>query len=230
MNVHLLNHIQLFSTPWTAACQPPLFIKFSRQEYWSRLPFPTPGDLLDPGIETSSLASPALVGGFFATSATWEAYLCVCVCMYTYICVCCIYCFLLIFRKLPIKCVFANYVVMDLVNVQTHLIMGTTIGDSSPTYTERYREVIIQQCSFKVFLWWGGQSLCQWKHANQPHCECLWSIQYWLPFLYLTWGFPDSSVGKKSSCNAGDLGLIPGSGRSAGEGIGYHSIILGLPW
>ena len=47
---------------------------------------------------------------------------------------------------------FANYVVMNLVNVQTHLIMGT-IGDSSPTYTEQCREVIIQQCSLKVFLW-----------------------------------------------------------------------------
>ena len=42
-------------------------------------------------------------------------------------------------------------------------------------------------------------------------------------------GFLDSSVGKESACNAGDPGLIPGSGRSAGEGIGYHSSILGLP-
>ena len=39
--------------------------------------------------------------------------------------------------------------------------------------------------------------------------------------LRLTQGFPDSSVGKESACNAGDPGLIPGSGRSAGEGIGY---------
>ena len=153
-------------------------------------------------------------------------YVCVCVCIHIYIY--CIYCFLFIFRKLPIKCMFANYVVMNLVNVQTHLIMGT-IGDSSPTYTEQCREVIIQQCSLKVFLWWGGQSLCRWKRANQPHWECLWSIQYWLQFLYLTWGFPESSVVKESSCNAGDLGLIPGSGRSAGEGIGYHSGTLGLP-
>ena len=37
----------------------------------------------------------------------------------------------------------------------------------------------------------------------------------------LVWGFPDSSVGKESTCNAGDPGSIPGSGRSAGEGIGY---------
>ena len=44
---------------------------------------------------------------------------------------------------------------------------------------------------------------------------CLW------PSVYLHWGFPDSSVGKESTCKAEDLGLIPGSGRSTGEGIGY---------
>ena len=46
---------------------------FSRQEYWSGLLCPPPGDLPDPGIEHASLLSPALVGGFFNTSATWEA-------------------------------------------------------------------------------------------------------------------------------------------------------------
>ena len=46
---------------------------FSRQEYWSGLPFPSPGDLPDPGIESVSLRSPALAGGFLNTSATWEA-------------------------------------------------------------------------------------------------------------------------------------------------------------
>ena len=47
---------------------------FSRQEYCSRLPFPSPGDLPDPGIEPVSLMSPALGVGFFTTSATWEAH------------------------------------------------------------------------------------------------------------------------------------------------------------
>ena len=46
---------------------------FPRQEDWSELPFPTPGDLPDPGIEPVSLASPALAGVFFTTSATWQA-------------------------------------------------------------------------------------------------------------------------------------------------------------
>jgi len=46
---------------------------FSRQEYWSGLPWAPPGDLPDPGIEPTSFMSPALAGGFFATSATCEA-------------------------------------------------------------------------------------------------------------------------------------------------------------
>ena len=49
--------IGLFVTPWTVACQAPLSMGFSKQEYWSELPFPFPGDLPDPGIEP---ASPAL--------------------------------------------------------------------------------------------------------------------------------------------------------------------------
>ena len=65
--------IQLFVTPWTVSCQAPLSMGFSRQEYWTKLPFPPPGDLPDPGIEPMSLMSPALAGGFFTTSATWEA-------------------------------------------------------------------------------------------------------------------------------------------------------------
>jgi len=43
-------------TPWTGACQAPLSVEFSRQEYWSGLPFPSPGDLPDPGIKSGSLA------------------------------------------------------------------------------------------------------------------------------------------------------------------------------
>ena len=58
---------------WTVAYQAPLSIEFSRQEYWSGLPFSPPGDLPNPGIKTMSFKSPALVGGFFTTSATREA-------------------------------------------------------------------------------------------------------------------------------------------------------------
>ena len=54
------------------AHQAPLSLGFSRKEYWTRLPFPTPGDLPNPGIELTSLTSPALAGRFFTTSTTWE--------------------------------------------------------------------------------------------------------------------------------------------------------------
>ena len=69
----LLQLCLLFVTPWTIGHQAPLSMGFSRQEYWSGLPCPSPGDLPDPGIEPTSLVSPALAGGFFITSATWEA-------------------------------------------------------------------------------------------------------------------------------------------------------------
>ena len=68
------SHIGLFETPRTVAHQAALSMGFARQEYWSRLLCPPPGDLPDPGIELVSLMSPALAGGFFTTSATWEAW------------------------------------------------------------------------------------------------------------------------------------------------------------
>ena len=64
------SHVWLLAVPWTVACQAPQFMGFSRQEYWSGFPCPSPGDLSDPGIEPLSLASPALAGGFFTTSTT----------------------------------------------------------------------------------------------------------------------------------------------------------------
>ena len=53
------------ATPWTAAHQAPLSMGFLRQEYGSGLPFPSPGDLPDPGMESASLTSPLLAGRFF---------------------------------------------------------------------------------------------------------------------------------------------------------------------
>ena len=57
-----LSHGRPFVTPWTVAHQALMSMGFSRQEYWSGLPFPTPGDLPKPGIEPAALASPALAG------------------------------------------------------------------------------------------------------------------------------------------------------------------------
>ena len=60
-----LYRVRLFATLWTVARQVPLPVEFSRQEYWSGLSFPPPGDLPDQGVEPASLTSPALAGGFF---------------------------------------------------------------------------------------------------------------------------------------------------------------------
>ena len=59
--------VRLCATPQTVARQAPPSVGFSRQESWSGLPFPTPRDLPNPGIEPASLKSPALAGGFLAT-------------------------------------------------------------------------------------------------------------------------------------------------------------------
>ena len=56
VKVKLLSCVQLFVTPWTVAHQAPLSMGFLRQEHWSGLPFPSPGDLLDPGIKPRSPA------------------------------------------------------------------------------------------------------------------------------------------------------------------------------
>ena len=70
-----VKSLQLFLTLWPhgLAHQAPLSMGFSRQEYWSGLPCPPPGDLPHPGIKPKSFTFPALAGGFFTTSATWEA-------------------------------------------------------------------------------------------------------------------------------------------------------------
>ena len=60
---------------WTVACQVPLSMEFSRQEYWSGLPLHSPGDLPDSGIEHVSLASPALAGRFFTNCAMSQAWI-----------------------------------------------------------------------------------------------------------------------------------------------------------
>ena len=63
------SHVQLFEIPWTVAYRAPLSMRFSREEYWSGLPCPPPGDLPNPGIE---FGSPALQAEFFIIRATRE--------------------------------------------------------------------------------------------------------------------------------------------------------------
>ena len=78
-----------YVTPWTVSCQAPLSMGFSRQEYWSGLLFPSPGDLSDPGMEP---VSSALVGRFFTTEPAGKpkrslpnTFVCVCVCVCVFI-------------------------------------------------------------------------------------------------------------------------------------------------
>ena len=69
----LFSRVWHFVTPWTVACQAPLFMWFSRQEYWNRLPCTPRGDLPYPEMKHMFLKLPALTGRFLTTSATWEA-------------------------------------------------------------------------------------------------------------------------------------------------------------
>ena len=66
------THVQLSAAPWTADHQAPLSIGFSRQECWSRLPCPPPGDLPDPGIEPTSAVSPVLQADYFTAEPPVE--------------------------------------------------------------------------------------------------------------------------------------------------------------
>ena len=74
MCVCVLSCVRLSVTPWTVACQAPLSMEFSRQEYWSGLPFPFLGDFPNPGIEPSSPGSPVLAGRFFTTEEAPRTY------------------------------------------------------------------------------------------------------------------------------------------------------------
>ena len=66
----MLSRVRLFATPWTGAYQAPQFMEFSRQEYWSGLPFPSPRDLPDPGIEPMS---PALQADTLPSEPPWKS-------------------------------------------------------------------------------------------------------------------------------------------------------------
>ena len=76
MHVYTLGCVRLFTIFLRVACQAPLSMGFSRQEYWSGLLFATPGDLPDPGMEPVSLASPALAGRFFTAASGKPRVLC----------------------------------------------------------------------------------------------------------------------------------------------------------
>ena len=81
IKVKVLSHVQLFGTPWTVACQAPLSMGFSRQECWSGLPIPSPGDLPHPGIKPGS---PELQADSVPSEPLGKPICCVCVCVCMY--------------------------------------------------------------------------------------------------------------------------------------------------
>ena len=80
--------VKLFVVPRTVVCQAPLSKGFSWQESWSRLPFPPPGDLPDPGLEPAPPASPGLQADSLSLRHQISPHICICVCVYIYIYVC----------------------------------------------------------------------------------------------------------------------------------------------
>ena len=155
VKVKSLSRVRLFATPWTVADQAPRSMGFSRQEYWSGLPFPSPGDLPNPGIEPGSpaLQTDALLSEPQCRRPQFDSWV----------------------RKIPWR-----------------------------------REQLLTP------IFWPGDF-----HGL-----------YRLPTPVFL-GFPGGSAGKEPTCNAGDLGLIPGLGRSPGEGSGYplqYSGLERIPW
>ena len=116
--------VRLCATPWTAACQAPLSMGFSRQGYWSGMPFPPPGDLPDPGIKPVSLRSPVLAGGFFTTGTTCEGPLSVCVYVNFFVCISAC-----MFHLHLYTCIF---IYINLYN--THIVSMTILGHVVPTW------------------------------------------------------------------------------------------------
>ena len=71
--LNCFSQVWLFVTLWAIACQAPLSMGFSRQEYWGGLVRPPPGDLLDSGLEPMSLTSPSLAGGSLPLMLPWKS-------------------------------------------------------------------------------------------------------------------------------------------------------------
>ena len=76
--MYMFSHVQLFATPWTVACQAPLSMGLSRQEYRSRLAFPPARDLPNPGIKVTASVSPALASRFFTTEPPGKPFTLLC--------------------------------------------------------------------------------------------------------------------------------------------------------
>ena len=192
-------HVWRFATPWTVGLQTPLSMGISKQDDWSGLPCPPPGDLPNPGIELKSLSSPALSAGFFTIEP---------------------------FGKPSVKMTIAK------VKILCHWAISENLQlEDFFFFLDNWSWIDFLITHNTVPLWAQKQ-----VHNDLPTIHKLQAVT---PRQYFrdeeTWltrwncqlmvelrrgGFPSSSDGKASACNAGDLGSIPGSGRSPGEGNG----------
>ena len=179
------SHVQLFATLCTVACQASLFMGFSRQEYWSGLPYPFLGDLSNPRIKLKCLMFPALAGRFFTTSTTWDAQ----------------YITLLVYnqdvsRTGLLRGLWEKELLQaSLLGLQKALFLYTYL---CPIHSH-HLVLLPLPSTTKHYIYTGLNTKTQY-------------IKHFLAMI--------GSEVKASACNAEDPGVIPGSGRSPGEGNG----------
>ena len=140
-----VSRIHLFATPWTVAQQASLSMGFSRQQYWSGLPCPLPGDLPDPGIKPTTLTSPALAEGFFTSHTTWEA-----------------------------PCMLSHSVVSDSLQPHRLPLTSSSVDGDSPGRNTRVGCHALLQGIFPAQRWNRGLLHCRWilyqlSHQGSPY-------------------------------------------------------------
>ena len=170
------SRVWLCATPWTVAQQAPLSMGFSRQEYWSGLPLPSPGDLPYPGIEPTALISPVLADEFFTVSATWEAH-------FTFI-----QTQMLILsppgaRHTESKCPWASLCAKD--TGRKYILsdwMNEWMNESKMSYyvSMRFKDELVPFWSNPV------DNLAE-QELTQTVCLCLKHVAYWSVFKVLPW-------------------------------------------
>ena len=216
-----------FVTPWTVAHQAPLSMGFSRQEYWSGLPFSLPRDLLDPGIDTCVSWLPFIGRQILYHWVTWEA-LILCICTNTYLHICIfVYIYIYIYTSLQIH-IYAyriSLVAQTLKNLRAmqevwvwplgqedslEKAMGThsSILGWRTSWTEEPGGLQSRGSQRIRHDWLTNPSLSAFIH--------LYKYIYLYIYTHLCisgyiQGFPGSSANKESACKAGDPGWLPGS-------------------
>ena len=198
------SHVWLFATLLTVARQVPLSMGFSRQEYWSGLPCPPAGDLPDPGIELVSLLSPALAGDSLPLAPHGKH-----ISTYMYVKM------LVLVTQSCLNCC-DPMEPARLLCPWNFLSKNTGAGSHSLLQGSfRLRDQTQFSCTAGRFFTVWYIHVCIGTKLSQRTLSSISTL------TVVLCDSPHISVGKESTCNAGDPGSIPGSGRSAREGIGY---------